>query len=138
MGLAGDDRVLMCSLFEKGLYPLTGDEHPEGRNMLHVGMDTRTGSSEFRTLVDEVWMPALEAFRPQLVYISAGFDAHREDDMGNLGLVDADYEWVTQRLLDLARKHAQGRIISCLEGGYVMNPLARSAAAHIKVLIGAD
>ena len=136
--LAGDDRVLMCSLFEKGLYPLTGDEHPEGRNMLHVGMDTRTGSSEFRTLVDEVWMPALEAFRPQLVYISAGFDAHREDDMGNLGLVDADYEWVTQRLLDLARKHAQGRIISCLEGGYVMNPLARSAAAHVKVLIGAD
>ena len=136
--LDGDDRVLMCSLFEKGLYPLNGDEHPEGRNMLHVGMDKRTGSSEFRTLVDEIWMPALEAFRPQLVYISAGFDAHREDDMGNLGLVDADYEWVTQRLLDLARKHAQGRIISCLEGGYVMNPLARSAAAHVKVLIGAD
>lgn len=136
--LDGDDRVLMCSLFEKGLYPLNGDEHPEGRNMLHVGMDKRTGSSEFRTLVDEIWMPALEAFRPQLVYISAGFDAHREDDMGNLGLVDADYEWVTQRLLDLARKHAQGRIVSCLEGGYVMNPLARSAAAHVKVLIGAD
>ena len=136
--LDGDDRVLMCSLFEKGLYPLNGDEHPEGRNMLHVRMDKRTGSSEFRTLVDEIWMPALEAFRPQLVYISAGFDAHREDDMGNLGLVDADYEWVTQRLLDLARKHAQGRIISCLEGGYVMNPLARSAAAHVKVLIGAD
>jgi acetoin utilization deacetylase AcuC-like enzyme len=136
--LDGDDRVLMCSLFEKGLYPLNGDEHPAGSNMLHVGMDKRTGSSEFRALVDGLWMPALEAFRPQLVYISAGFDAHREDDMGNLGLVDADYEWVTQRLLDLARKHAQGRVISCLEGGYVMNPLARSAAAHVKVLIGAD
>ena len=136
--LAGDDRVLMCSLFERGLYPLNGDEQPGGSNMLHVGMDKRTGSSEFRALVDSHWLPALEAFRPQLVYISAGFDAHREDDMGNLGLVDADYEWVTQRLLELAQRHAQGRIISCLEGGYVMSPLARSAAAHVKVLIGAD
>ena len=136
--LAGDERVLMCSIFEKGLYPLGKDEQPGGSNMVHVGMDSRTGSAEFRALVDAAWMPALEAFQPQLVYISAGFDAHREDDMGNLGLVDADYEWVTQRLLDLARRHAQGRIVSCLEGGYVMNPLARSAAAHVKVLIGAD
>lgn len=136
--LDGDDRVLMCSIFEKGLYPLGKDEQPGGSNMVHVGMTSRTGSAEFRALVDETWIPALEAFRPQLIYISAGFDAHREDDMGNLGLVDADYEWVTQRLLEVARKHANGRIISCLEGGYVMSPLARSAAAHVKVLIGAD
>lgn len=136
--LDGDDRVLMCSIFEKGLYPLGKDEQPSGSNMVHVGMTSRTGGTEFRSLVDETWMPALEAFRPQLIYISAGFDAHREDDMGNLGLVEADYEWVTQRLLDVARRHAQGRIISCLEGGYVMSPLARSVAAHIKVLIGAD
>lgn len=136
--LAGDERVLMCSIYEKGLYPLGQDEQPAGSNMVHVGMASRTGGAEFRALVDATWMPALEAFRPQLVYISAGFDAHREDDMGNLGLVEADYEWVTQRLLDLARRHAQGRIISCLEGGYVMSPLARSAAAHVKVLIGAD
>lgn len=136
--LAGDDRVLMCSIYEKGLYPLGPGEQPGGGNMVHVGMDSRTGGAEFRALVDAAWMPALEAFRPQLVYISAGFDAHREDDMGNLGLVEADYEWVTQRLLDLARRHAQGRVVSCLEGGYVMSPLARSAAAHVKVLIGAD
>lgn len=136
--LDGDERVLMCSIFEKGLYPLGKDEQPSGSNMVHVGMTSRTGSAEFRALVDETWIPALEAFRPQLIYISAGFDAHREDDMGNLGLVDADYEWVTQRLLEVARKHANGRIISCLEGGYVMSPLARSAAAHVKVLIGAD
>ena len=136
--LAGDERVLMCSIYEKGLYPLGPGEQPGGSNMVHVGMDSRTGSAEFRALVDATWMPALEAFRPQLIYISAGFDAHREDDMGNLGLLDADYEWVTQRLLDLARRHAQGRVVSCLEGGYVMSPLARSAAAHVKVLIGAD
>ena len=136
--LAGDERVLMCSIYEKGLYPLTEDAVPQSANMVHAGMAKRTGSAEFRALVDEQWMPALEAFKPQIIYISAGFDAHREDDMGNLGLVDADYEWVTQRLFDLAQKHAKGRIVSCLEGGYVMSPLARSAAAHVKVLIGAD
>lgn len=136
--LAGDERVLMCSIYEKGLYPLTEDDVPQNANMVHAGMTKRTGSAEFRALVDEQWMPALEAFKPQIIYISAGFDAHREDDMGNLGLVDADYEWVTQRLFDLAQKHAKGRIVSCLEGGYVMSPLARSAAAHVKVLIGAD
>lgn len=136
--LAGDDRVLMCSIYEKGLYPLTEDEVPQNANMIHAGMNKRTGSAEFRALVNEQWMPALEAFQPQIIYISAGFDAHREDDMSNLGLVDADYEWVTQRLTDLAQKYAKGRIISCLEGGYVMSPLARSAAAHVKVLIGAD
>ncbi len=84
------------------------------------------------------WIPALDAFQPQLIYISAGFDGHREDDMGNLGLVEADYAWVTKQLMDVARRHCQGRMISCLEGGYVLSPLARSATAHVKVLIGAD
>ena len=84
------------------------------------------------------WIPALDAFQPQLIYISAGFDGHREDDMGNLGLVEADYAWVTKQLMDVARSHCQGRMISCLEGGYVLSPLARSATAHVKVLIGAD
>ncbi len=136
--LAGDERVLMCSIYEKGLYPLSNVDVPQSANMVHSGMTKRTGSAEFRAVVDEQWMPALEAFKPQIIYISAGFDAHREDDMGNLGLMDADYEWVTQRLLDVAQKYAKGRIVSCLEGGYVMSPLARSAAAHVKVLIGAD
>jgi acetoin utilization deacetylase AcuC-like enzyme len=72
------------------------------------------------------------------VVISAGFDAHREDDMGNLGLVEADYEWVTRELVSLAARHSHGRVVSCLEGGYVLSPLARSVAAHVKVLIGAD
>jgi acetoin utilization deacetylase AcuC-like enzyme len=106
--------------------------------MVNVGLPSRSGSDKFREAVTTQWIPALDAFKPQLIYISAGFDAHREDDMGNLGLVDADYAWVTQQLMAVARRHCQGRIISCLEGGYVLNPLARSVAEHVKVLIGAD
>jgi acetoin utilization deacetylase AcuC-like enzyme len=133
----GDDRVLMCSIFEKGLYPFNGDT-ATGPNMVNVGLPSRSGSEAFRDAVRDHWLPALDAFAPELIYISAGFDAHREDDMGNLGLVEADYAWVTQELLRVAQKHGQGRIISCLEGGYVLSPLARSAAAHVRVLIGAD
>ncbi|MFO1263029.1 MAG: histone deacetylase family protein [Rhodoferax sp.] len=133
----GDSRVLMCSIYEQGLYPFSG-EQAVGPNMVNVGLPPRSGSDKFRQAVTEQWLPALEAFAPQLIYISAGFDAHREDDMGNLGLVEADYEWVTRQLLTVANRHCQGRIISCLEGGYVLSALARSVAAHVKVLIGAD
>lgn len=132
----GDNRVLMCSIYEKGLYPFNGDD-AVGPNMVNVGLPTRSGSEAFREAVLARWLPALEAFRPQLIYISAGFDAHREDDMGNLGLVEADYEWVTDQLLGVAQRHAQGHIVSCLEGGYVLSALGRSAAAHVKALIGA-
>jgi acetoin utilization deacetylase AcuC-like enzyme len=133
----GDERVLMCSIFERGLYPFNGDQ-AIGPNMVNVGLPTRSGSDAFRHAVQAHWIPALDAFRPQLIYISAGFDAHREDDMGNLGLVEADYAWVTQKLMAVANRHCEGRIISCLEGGYVLSALARSVAAHIRVLIGAD
>ena len=133
----GDERVLMCSIFEKGLYPFNG-EQAVGPNMVNVGLPTRSGSDAFRAAVSEHWIPALDAFKPELIYISAGFDAHREDDMGNLGLVEADYAWVTQELMKMADKHCKGRVISCLEGGYVLSPLARSVAAHVRVLIGAD
>lgn len=133
----GDDRVLMCSIFEQGLYPFNG-EKAVGPNMMNVGLPARSGSDKFREAVATQWVPALDAFAPQLIYISAGFDAHREDDMGNLGLVDADYAWVTRQIMAVAQRHCQGRVISCLEGGYVLNPLARSVAEHVKVLIGAD
>jgi acetoin utilization deacetylase AcuC-like enzyme len=132
----GDERVLMCSIFEKGLYPFNGED-AVGPNMVNVGLPTRSRGDVFRQAVTEHWLPALEAFRPQLIYISAGFDAHREDDMGNLGLVEADYEWVTEQLMDVADRHCQGRVISCLEGGYVLSPLGRAAAAHVKALIRA-
>ncbi len=133
----GDERVLMCSIFEKGLYPFSGED-ARGPNMVNVGLPARSGSEAFRDAVTRAWLPALEAFAPQMIYISAGFDAHREDDMGNLALTEADYEWVTRELMAVAVRHAQGRVISVLEGGYALNALARSAAAHVKVLIGAD
>jgi len=135
--LFDDPRVLMCSTFEKGLYPFCG-EIPRGQNMANVGLPARSGGEAFREAVENSWLPALDAFQPQMLFISAGFDGHREDDMSNLRLVEADYEWVTQKIMQIALRHAQGRIVSCLEGGYVMSPLARSVAAHLKVLIRAD
>ena len=135
--LMGDERVLMCSIYEKGLFPDAGDAH-DGPNMVNVGLPARVGSDAFREAVLEQWLPALDAFAPQLIYISAGFDAHREDDMGNLALVEADYAWVTQQIMRLADRHCRGRVISCLEGGYALSALARSTAAHVRSLIGAD
>jgi acetoin utilization deacetylase AcuC-like enzyme len=79
-------------------------------------------------------MPALEEFRPQMLFISAGFDAHREDDLGQMGLVEDDYAWITKQLVAVAERHAGGRIVSCLEGGYALSALARSVAAHLRVL----
>ncbi len=133
----GDERVLMCSIYETGLYPFSGEDS-YGPNMINIGLPSRSGGDKLRDAVNDHWLPALNAFKPQMVFISAGFDAHREDDMGNLGFVEADYIWVTQQIMAVAKAHANGRVVSCLEGGYVMSPLARSVAAHVKVLIGAD
>ena len=92
-----------------------------------------------RAAVTAQWLPALERFAPQMIFVSAGFDGHREDDMGNLGARSkADYAWITRQIVAVAQRHCRGRIISCLEGGYELTALARSAAAHVKVLIGAD
>ncbi|MFX7507308.1 histone deacetylase family protein, partial [Acinetobacter baumannii] len=77
-----------------------------------------TNGMAVREVVETIWMPRLQAFRPQMLFISAGFDAHREDDLGQMGLVEQDYAWITAELMTLARQHAQGRIVSCLEGGY--------------------
>ena len=83
---------------------------------------------------DHKYQPRLEAFKPQLIIISAGFDAHREDDMGQLGLVEQDYAWITHRLKEVAKRFCNGRIVSCLEGGYSLSSLARSVEAHLRVL----
>jgi acetoin utilization deacetylase AcuC-like enzyme len=133
--IAGDERVLMCSFFQHPLYPYSGAV-PKGTNMVNVPIAPYTRGPELRDTIDAMWMPALEEFRPQMVFISAGFDAHREDDLGQLGLVEADYEWITHRLKALAERHAGGRIVSCLEGGYSLSALARSVAAHLRVLTG--
>lgn len=132
-----DGRVLMCSVFERGLYPFCGEDERRP-NMVNVALPTRTASEALRAAVLEHWLPALDRFEPQLIFVSAGFDAHRDDDMGNLGWVDRDYEWLTQQLLAVARRHCGGKLISTLEGGYEPNALARSVAAHVRVLVGAD
>jgi len=91
-----------------------------------------------RPLIEANWLPRLEAFAPQMIFISAGFDAHREDPVGQLGLVTADYAWITRRLMAVAERHAGGRIVSCLEGGYDLSALGRCVAAHLRVLAGVD
>jgi len=103
-------------------------------NMVNLPVRPYTRGPEIRDLIEANWMPRLEAFEPQMIFISAGFDAHREDELGQLGLVEADYTWITQRVKDVADRHAQGRIVSCLEGGYNLGALARSVASHLRVL----
>jgi len=134
--LHGDRRVLMCSTFETDLYPFAVDV--AGDNMVNIGLPARSGSAAFRAAVTAHWLPALDRFAPQLVVISAGFDGHRDDDMGNLGLVDDDYLWVTRQIAAVARRHCGGRIVSTLEGGYSLASLARCVQAHVSVLAGAD
>jgi acetoin utilization deacetylase AcuC-like enzyme len=134
---AGDERVLMVSTFERGLYPYNG-EVASGPNMCNVPLERYSRGDALREAVTNHWLPALDAFRPQMVFVSAGFDAHRDDDMGRLGWLDGDYAWLTNEIVAMARRHAQGRIVSLLEGGYVLPVLARSVATHIRVLIGAD
>jgi acetoin utilization deacetylase AcuC-like enzyme len=89
---------------------------------------------DIREMIDMIWVPRLEAHQPEIIFISAGFDAHREDDLGQLGLVEQDYAWITQRIKDIANKYAHGRIVSCLEGGYNLSALSRSVEAHLRVL----
>ena len=130
---AGDDRVLMVGFFQHPFYPGSGDP-PRGDNMLNLPVPAYTRGLEIRELIETYWMPRLEAFRPEMVFISAGFDAHREDDLGQLGLVEQDYVWITSRIKDIARKHAKGRIVSSLEGGYNLDALGRSVEAHVRAL----
>ena len=133
--IANDDRVLMVSIFQDRLYPFSGGV-PSGTNMINVPVPAYTRGGEVREMIEQNWMPRLEEFRPQMIFISAGFDAHREDELGQLGLVESDYEWMTLRIKGVAERHAGGRIVSCLEGGYNLGALARSVAAHVRVLAG--
>ena len=130
---AGDERVLMVSTFQHPFYPYSGIDGFSER-MVNVPLAAYSGGDKFRAAVTEHWLPALERFKPQMIFISAGFDAHRDDDMAMLRLVEADYAWVTQQLKSIADRYAQGRIVSMLEGGYELHALGRSVAAHLKVL----
>jgi acetoin utilization deacetylase AcuC-like enzyme len=105
--------------------------------MVNIPLSPGSGSAEFRAAVHDHWLPALEEHRPQLIFVSAGFDAHREDPLANLKLVEADYGWVTRELAQVALKHAKGRIVSSLEGGYSLSALGRSATEHVRELVAA-
>jgi acetoin utilization deacetylase AcuC-like enzyme len=131
----GDESVLMASIFQHPFYPYSGTDSP-ARNMVNVPLAAGAGSKEFRQAVTSEWLPALHAFKPELVLFSAGFDAHAEDDMAMLRFGDADYGWVTGELKAVADRHAKGRMVSMLEGGYSLPALGRSAVQHIKVMAG--
>ena len=129
----GDSRVLMCSIFQHPFYPYSGAENP-APNMVNVPLPAGSGGEEFRGAVTDCWLPRLHEFKPQMIFISAGFDAHYEDDMGGMKLFEKDYAWATEQLKLVADKYADKRIVSMLEGGYVLSALARSVGAHLRVL----
>jgi acetoin utilization deacetylase AcuC-like enzyme len=130
-----DPRVMLCSTFQHPYYPFCGADS-RGANLVNVPLPAMTGSEGFRAAVERFWMPALERFEPQLVMVSAGFDAHREDPLAHLQLDDGDYEWISRRIAEVAERHAQGRVVSTLEGGYNTRALARSVVRHVRALVG--
>ncbi|MBJ7308656.1 histone deacetylase family protein [Rugamonas sp. CCM 8940] len=130
---AAEPRALMVSFFQHPFYPYTPPQ-PYTANRVNVPVPAHSKGDVVRQLVAEHWLPALHAFQPQMIFISAGFDAHREDDIGGMGLVEADYVWLTEQVMAVARLYAKGRIVSCLEGGYNLSALGRSVVAHVKAL----
>jgi acetoin utilization deacetylase AcuC-like enzyme len=130
-----EPRVMLCSTFQHPFYPYCGADSGND-HIINVPLAAGSGGEEFRDAVTQHWLPALERFQPELLLISAGFDAHRDDDMAMLRLTEADYMWVTETLKRIAEKYAQRRIVSALEGGYELPALGRSALAHIKALSG--
>jgi acetoin utilization deacetylase AcuC-like enzyme len=130
---AKEPRALMVSFFQHPFYPYN-EPLPVTANRVNVPVPLATKGDDVRRIVTEQWLPALHAFQPEMIFISAGFDAHREDDIGGMGLVEADYAWMTEQMMAVARQHAQGRIVSCLEGGYNLSALGRSVVAHLKAL----
>ncbi len=130
-----DPRVMLCSTFRHPYYPYCGDQSGN-EHIINVPLAAGASGMDFQAAVIEHWLPALARFQPQMLFISAGFDAHREDDMGGLALREADYLWVTEQLKALAAQYCERRIVSVLEGGYALSALGRSAAAHIKMLSG--
>ncbi len=131
--VAGDARILMVSFYQHPFYPY-GGARSDAPNLLNLPVPAYTRGMDIRGLVQDQWLPRLDAHRPEMLFISAGFDAHREDDLGQMGLVEADYAWLTTQIRDVAARHAQGRIVSCLEGGYNLSALGRSVEAHLRVL----
>ena len=135
--LAPDPRVLLAGFFQYPFFPFADTPFTAG-NTLNIPVERYTKGSAIREMITSRWLPALDEFAPQMIFISAGFDAHREDDMGQLGLVENDYAWITRQIMQIAKRHASGRIVSCLEGGYDLSALGRSVEVHIRALAGLD
>jgi acetoin utilization deacetylase AcuC-like enzyme len=126
---------LFCSIFQHPFYPFSGTENsPE--HIINSPLPATASSADFRQKVTEDWLPALNKFKPEILFISAGFDAHAEDEISQMRLYENDYRWVTEQLVIVAEKYSQGRIVSVLEGGYSLGALGRSVVAHINGLIG--
>jgi acetoin utilization deacetylase AcuC-like enzyme len=133
-----DRSVLYASTHEMPLYPGTGaaGERGEFGNVVNAPLHAGEGSEAFRAALNQKILPAIEAFRPDLLIISAGFDAHWRDPLASLNLTEVDFDWATRKLMDLAERSCGGRIVSVLEGGYDLDALARSSAAHVGALMG--
>jgi acetoin utilization deacetylase AcuC-like enzyme len=129
-----DPRVMLCSTFQHPFYPHSGAD-TDSDHIVNVPLPAGTDGSGFRRAFTEKCVPALERFQPEMVFVSAGFDAHREDELAMLRLTESDYDWVTRQVKIIADKYAHGRIVSTLEGGYTLSALGRSCAAHIRVLM---
>ncbi|MGC1693873.1 MAG: histone deacetylase family protein [Pseudolabrys sp.] len=133
-----DKSVMYCSTHEMPLYPGTGSvsERGEHNTIVNAPLSAGDGGDAFREAFETVILPRLRAFKPEFLVLSAGFDAHTRDPLANLNLVEADFTWVTKKLMDIANDNAQGRIVSVLEGGYDLEGLSRSVAAHVTALMG--
>jgi len=127
------ERVLMAGFFQHPFYPYSGTDHP-APNMVNVPLAAGSGGAAAKQALEQNWLPALEAFKPQMILISAGFDAHQEDLLGGLALVEDDYTWLTRQVMGCAARHSEQRIVSMLEGGYNLSALGRSAVAHVRAL----
>ena len=133
MIFSGDPRVLYTSSHQWPLFPGTGAHSTA--NAIDVSLVAGSGSAEFRAAYETTVLPALDVFAPQLVLVSAGFDAHRLDPLANLNLENDDFRWVTERLVDVAEKHAHGRLVSTLEGGYSLTAMREAGSAHVAALL---
>ncbi|MEP7069834.1 MAG: histone deacetylase family protein [Usitatibacter sp.] len=128
-----DPRVMLCSTFQHPYYPYCGADSSND-HIINVPLAAMTDGRGFRAAVERHWLPALEAFKPQMVFVSAGFDAHKDDPLAYLKLGDEDYRWVTEQLVEVAERHAGGRVVSTLEGGYNTDALGRCVVEHVRVL----
>jgi acetoin utilization deacetylase AcuC-like enzyme len=130
-----DPRVMVCSLFQRDLWPFASAQAHENKG-INVALPAGSGGEEMRKAVRAAWLPALAKFQPEMVFVSAGFDAHASDEMSDLLFSDGDFRWLSELTLSIAKSNSGGRYVSVLEGGYDLDSLARCAAAHVRILAG--